>query len=954
VLACLYAAKKNGGRVALPTVGKDFGEMFESLLPKEVTGTFLYRYIKAGIRDGEIEPNRKAIMKLEYYEGIKVGAKIATAIFDALQIEGVVKIWAKLPTPLARIKAAIHKAKSVPTGLSWNLSLFNLTGLRNADDPTEQLRKNLTQVLYTAATLTPATPNNNIKAPIYTTVFALPARIPEITNKQVNSLIEFVDQRLNKLNENNIVEAKRPLSQEILYNHHAKFSNVPDYKNDDIAQKVIDADKGVFVIVATHGTGKTSVIGKGCVDNAKQAQQKPLYISHRVTLSRDASTALQVKNYQDWNPQDKENHKINDLSICVNSIINGKYDGFTNKSKVLLLDEVSQIYRHIAVGSVADNLRALVYKLQGLIRSADKVIATDADIDDLTIQQLQLARPNEKFHIHVNTHRKGVNQKIYVHTHEGAVVESMQADLRGGKNVFTMSDNKKVVESFEQLAGRVLNESDNFACITSDNTKNTENRSLIRDINSELIRFGHRFLAASPAISSGVSIVTPHFNQHFGFFYGMITPKDAWQQLRRDRTAQEYHVFVSSKAQGFETNPEVIKQEITAANNKTRAILGMEEIENYQHSDFDELRLAVTVQDNADRNDFANRFLRLAQFDGIQIEYMDVESDDKLLKEIKELAQAKTMEAIMNPEVIIDDEQASRLLRMNDRTSGQTYALTNWLIRDHLAVENVSEDEVNFWDDGRGWRQLKMLELATTSRDVIMDFDKLEQNNADYAQTTKSFFILKRGFIRYLLEFIGASFGDDGSIDVSNVEYTSDQCVKSGFIQKLIAQQDEFNACHLGRKITDKTITMSGFLIRSVLNNMGLYTKTKQVRKNTHRQYVHTIDLEKSQYALEALARRQAANRNFFREVVEKAAAEEMAPAQVQPTEETKETDTSSKILTWLHEQKAGVVFKVKFLARQVGINIEIVLGAIVDLYAEGVVRLIDDGTEPHGKVALA
>ena len=955
VLACLYAARKYGGRVALPVVGKDFGDMFESLLPKAVIDTFLYRYVRAGIRDGEIEPNRKAIAKLEYYEGIRIGARLAIEIFDALQIEGVVKIWAKLPTPLKQIKTAINKAKSPADGLAWCLNLFNLTGLRqnfsDSQDETVQLKKVLNQSIYAAAHLTPATPANNVKTPIYAAVLALPTRIPEITNQQVNSLIKFVDERFHKFSENNIVEAKRPLSAEILSHHQTEYSNVPDYKNDDVAERIIDADKGVFVVVSTHGTGKTSVIGKGCVEKARENGQKTVYVSHRVTLSRDASTVLSIANYQDVNQEDVGNLK--ELSICVNSIINEKFHGFIGDSKVLLLDEVSQVYRHLAVGSVPDHLRMVIYKkMQNLIRSADKVVATDADIDDLTIHQLQLARPNEKFHIHINTHRKGVNQKIFVHTHEGGLVESMQAALKCGRNVFAVSDSRKVVESFEHVAIRALSEDEHFACITSGNTKDTENSSLIRDINGELSRFKHRFFAASPAISSGVSIVTPHFNQHFGFFYGQVTPKDAWQQLRRDRTAKSYHVFLSSKNQQFETNVGVLREQIGVANSRTRVILGLDEEveeEDYKYGDFDQLRLAIMVQDNADRNDFASRFLRLAQFDGVQVEYVDGDGDEKLMREFKDLARAKNMEAIMKPKMIVDDEQAERLLRLNDRTSSQTYALTNWLIRDCFAVENVTEDDVNFWDDGRGWKQLKLLELAISSRDTILDFERLEQENSDFAITTRSFSILKRGYLRYILEFIGAKIGESG-IDFSGVRYTSED-LRGEFIQKLIAEKDEFNACRLGTKVSEKTILRANYVVRSVLGNMGIYLKRRQLRINKRRHYVYTVDLERSRYVLDALARRQKAGKNFFEAVVAKAAEEKVRLVEAQQGQ----VETNAfKIVRWLSEQKYGVVFKVRFLARQLGLHVEVALDAVIDLFSEGKVKFIDDGVEKYGKVVLA
>lgn len=889
VIACYYAAKENGGRIAIPDEPhKDFCDMYNA------------------------EDKEKVVLK--------------------------------------RIKTILNTSKKVPSKFQWALSVFNLTGLRiKHKDPLLELKKKIDFAVWMASVQSPYTPISKLIPLINASISSLKERIPQITDEQISQLGQYTNTKLEKTRDALLLAAKQPISEVTLKGTNHNYHTITDYKNTDIAQEIIDAESGVFGVQSTHGTGKTSVIAKGCLETALKNDQKVLYICHRTSLTRDASTVLNIYNYQDIRFEDQLKDK-NSLSICVNSLINSKYSSLVNKADLVIIDETSQVYRHVAWGSVKDDLRALTYKkLQAVIGNAKKVLAMDADLDDLTIEQLKLARPeNEILNVSINQHRHGTKQKLRLHIDESKTVQKIKDGLDTGTKTFFMSDNKKKVN---QLG--LMGEQDGYRCayITSDNTKDFGNQSLIKDINGSLKKLSLDMFGGSPTLSSGFSITYPYFEKHYGLYYGQLTPKDFWQQMRRDRTAKVYDIYISAKQQRYETDPAVIKRELDAANTHQRKLLKLGEQTDYVHTDFDNLRVNCLVSDNLARNDYANQFLRLAELDGIEIEYVEDNWDEessKLLADIKSVALQKEIKDIVNPSMIIDDQRAERLIKSNDRTSDETYQLVNWMIRDRFVLDEVTEDDVNFWDDGKGWKQMKMLELATTPKEIIYQFDKEQQENTDIANSVHQFAALKRGFVKYVLDFVGAKI-ENGRVNLDDVEFTMAKAVETGFMASLLKHKDSFNACRLGIRLTEKT--RAGSVIVAVLNNMGIYTESRRARIKGELHHVHTVNFERTRYALNTLKRRQQADKNYFTENINLQELEKQK-------EEKRKDQIQDKILNWFKKKQNGW-YKIVEIARQLELDVELVIREIVKLAGLKLISITQlddcqDGIEPDwGKVKL-
>lgn len=1029
MLAGIHAAQKVDGRFALPGKHKDFCDLYNSLIPKEIMGTFQYWAIRAAIRTGELEPTRKAIAQSEILYGIctriEIGTEMSLDIADGLKLEGLMSIGNKLPRPLLDIRKIINRAEKAPAGFDWAQTKIALTGLSSAgNDPLKSLKQAISSAVFAGIQRTPYHQSiESIHRQLITSLHGVNARIPELTHLQQKSLTDYLDGAMKSAVQKTLSEIKCIPSETVLKRHNVHVGLYPDYKDSAAANEITKSDNGLKILIGTHGTGKTSVVMRLSVEKAKKLGQNVLFGVHRTTLAQDGASALDIAFYQDiktsaevsklfskkrneesiveqvlpteaqkQNGQPKPTHKVVSsspieetpgLSICVNSLLNGRFEELCLKTEVLLIDEIRQVLFHIATGTVTNADRTLLYRrLQAIIRNAKKVVVGDADVDDFVIKELELARPGEKFDIYINTYTHGIRQKLIVHKNKGQFAVALDKCVKNGQHNYVTVDSKNSAKAFHEQAKSVVSDPETVRCITRENTKDGPNHALFRKINDELKTQKIKNLV-STAIPSGVSITVPWFDNHFGLFNATVSPTVAWQMLRRDRTAIQYEVFLSPKQQRLETNPEVLLRQIEKANSKSRKLLqsgGQLNQDNYSCTDFDKFYCTVVALENAGRNDFANQFLRLAVLDGIEIEFVDNDIEtrkmgNQILKQAKADAQDSFYRSIIGASKL-NETDIQRLKKQNEHTSAESDAITNFLIRDTFCVDNGSEADIDFWDDGRGLPLIRSLELTMTPRDVVFQLDLAEQNNPNLARATMHFNLQRRGFLRHILDFIGAKIDETaGTIDLTGCAFTASDALKvdengKTFIDRMLKYQDEFNALGLGVKISEKIRSRPARMIVAVLNAMGIYTKSRQKRtsvvsnlkkmqvvsiaeggidgnidikfnnghglnvgekfslvkmkkvenssyavksvidlhtvrvegkyicdstgfwkKGGQRNHIHYIDVDKSGYALDAISRRFAAGKNFFKKKLSELMPAEEMNAYPMPESSTNSSD---------------------------------------------------------------
>ena len=466
---------------------------------------------------------------------------------------------------------------------------------------------------------------------------------------------------------------------------------------------------GVFVVKAPHAAGKTQLIGKPA---AQECGGKFLAVCHRVSLTKELSRRLGVAHYQDKNLQG------DGLAVCVNSIVVDKLNPWCSKVDTVFVDELSQVLRHVADGSVSEKARAEVFhRLVQLVRSARLVIAADADMNDMAVAFLEFCRPGERFTI-LETQKDHGNLSVDWDYGGGAVTGAMSLAMNNlslGQRIIVATDSVKKARLLVELVRSELPDK-KVLLIDADHKGNTEQAAFLSDPNGQTV--GYDLVVHSPAISSGVSIEVEHFDMGVGLFFGTILPSDALQMMRRARRLTRWHVaFDQNNLRKSDTAESLLAGWVEAACGA-------------QPTKFDELKAVVKEAQAVGTSDFAFGLLGLLGDLGYVTEkvVISAESDDEAKREVSEKAIADVVNAADLTEL-----QARRLEGESVRTYDDEMALTKFHIRQSLGLVRVTALDVGFFDSGRGLRQLERFELATGFRQVE-DRDHLELLRSNLSQ----------------------------------------------------------------------------------------------------------------------------------------------------------------------------------------------------------------------------
>lgn len=219
--------------------------------------------------------------------------------------------------------------------------------------------------------------------------------------------------------------------------------------------------RGVIVLKYSHGGGKTQYVGKPFRDAKRPVGGRFLAICHRQTLTSELARRLDSRHYHDLDPTLALS--CDAIASCVNSV--PKFDGnlgnagFNDHVTALYIDEFSQVRRHIATGSVPENLReSLLKSFVALIARADCVVVTDADMSDEDIRFLEQCRPGERFHVFEGSEEHGHLKVTYEYGKDAAnkACADILARLENGARVIVATDSLKKVERLIELVENEL------------------------------------------------------------------------------------------------------------------------------------------------------------------------------------------------------------------------------------------------------------------------------------------------------------------------------------------------------------------------------------------------------------------------------------------------------------------------------------------------------------------
>lgn len=642
---------------------------------------------------------------------------------------------------------------------------------------------------------------------------------------------------------------------------------------------LIESIEGCIILRAPMGSGKTEKVIAPLIRDAS----KGAYVAHRVSLLDDAAARLnRVTDSQGKAARNRDGsyktdglvhhykavsaawmRDVSHLACCVNSITAPRFYNADERSwfttvDTLCIDEAGQVISHMASGPVDGRVRVFDAMLDA-VRDAKRVLLCDADANDNVVEFCELARPGEKITIIEVT---GSAEHIRVDHSDDETVWQVALDwISAGKRVLMANDS---VESCKKLAAVIEDRQEageiqpvRMLLVHQGNKGEPEVAAFLRDPDGEAVKYD--VLIYSPAISSGVSMTfggTAHFEHHVGLFSGQtVSPSDAIQMLRRDRTARHYLVGLGHASAQRQTDSEALYRGMLQADEQT---FGFEEVEGEvrfvrKKTAFDTAYLSSTTSENRARNDFANNFLLMLISEGYQVHRANLDDPErtKESRANREIGSAlvfeKRMDLISSVETP-DDETFARLSRQEVRSERESAQVDRFHMANQLGVDEPTADDVAFYDD-RGISRVVAMELLQSSEEQAKAYDQA-QRKARVVLTQHRYKSSARDFLVKAFATLGLDrFTGEG-------EFTAAQCRQ--ILAEIRADQaslDLYNALKVGRLIPNLTgKACATTVVKSIIERLG----ASVLKRKTNGRNVFEIDADKWQFIMGYVARRNA------------------------------------------------------------------------------------------------
>jgi len=642
---------------------------------------------------------------------------------------------------------------------------------------------------------------------------------------------------------------------------------------------LIESIEGCIILRAPMGSGKTEkVIAPLIRDAAKGA-----YVAHRVSLLDDAAARLnRVTDSQGKAIRDRDgNYKtdglvhhykqvraeymrdVSHLACCVNSITASKFYNADERSwfttvDTLCIDEAGQVISHVASGPVDGRVRVYDALIEA-VRDAKRVLLCDADANDNVVEFCELARPGEQITIIEVT---GSSDHIRVDHCDDETVWQVALDwISSGKRVLVANDSVERCKTLAAVVEERQAEGEikpvRMLVVHQGNKGEPEVAAFLQDPDGEAVKYD--VLIYSPAISSGVSMTfggVAHFDHHVGIFSGQtVSPSDAIQMLRRDRTARHYLVGLGHASGQRATDREALYRGMLEADEQT---FGFDEDAGEarfvrKKTAFDVTYLASVTSENRARNDFANNFLLMLISEGYQVQRASLKNEERTQasRANRELGAALVFDkrmTLINSVETPDEETFVRLNRQEVRSERESAQIDRFHMANQLGVDEPTEDDVAFYDD-RGISRVVAMELLQSTEEQAKAFDQA-QEKARVVVTQKRYKSAARAFLVKTFDTLGLDrFTGEGS-------FTVDQCRQVlAAIRADQASLNLYNALKLGRNLPSLTAkACATTVVKSIIERLG----TSVHKRKTNGRNVFEIDADKWQVIMAYVEQRAA------------------------------------------------------------------------------------------------
>ena len=492
------------------------------------------------------------------------------------------------------------------------------------------------------------------------------------------------------------------MSAEALARHRVEtVPELPELAGEDYS--------GVLLLASPMGSGKTQRIGRPFADWARHQDGRFVATCHRQSLVAELAKRLAGDHYQDTN---KDNAwSVETFATCVPSLVKHCHSQIIDETAYVFVDEIAQVLRSLAAKvTVADKkTTADVYRaLRDLVSRAKCVIGADAGMDDRVLSFLESCRPGEQFRVIQQPHKTAGMSVQFGYGHDALATACNEAKARimeGERLWIGCGEKKRAIETARVLGSTGAS----VLLLHGDNRENAEQAEFWRD--PEAVSRKYDCVIHTGVISSGMSIEHPH-DPHFT--HGMllasgatITPADAIQMLRRVRYLKTWTVAVTPNNVRYMDNADAIMSGMEQS-------AELEGLTLKSCTDFDGFVAGIEADNARHRADFAAGLWWALEAQCFDVQRMTTMADEDMavtLKAVRAEIKAEQRAAILAAPDLRDDE-VKRLRERTSTTEAEQVALLRHTIKTDMGLDDLSDGDLDDWNDGRGPQQMDRFSAA--------------------------------------------------------------------------------------------------------------------------------------------------------------------------------------------------------------------------------------------------
>ena len=457
-------------------------------------------------------------------------------------------------------------------------------------------------------------------------------------------------------------------------------------------------EAGITLIKSPKGSGKTTFLSQilkkrseapAVLDDfddeietgSTYDDQKVLLIGHRQALIGELCERLGLNCYLDYSENSGQNRlskKKQRFGVCLDSLwrVEGrKYD-------LVVIDEVEQVLGHFLSDTIGASRNRIFSMFFQIIRDAKHVIALDADLGWASFNTLRMIKTmkespcgirfSETAHTPISVvlnEWKTNDRVVSLFKDKDHLIDEMKEAILSGKRIYVSSNSKRLIGSLDKAIEHLEEEEDlkiPRITITSKNSKTDDVQAFILNITDEVLKYSA--ILSSPSLGTGIDITfknnASEIDVVFGFFESQVTNHfEIDQQLARVRHPKEVKVWINPCCFRFETEFDVVVDDILRTDLNTSIMYGMSWQDRMQLPDRDPFLTMVahlTAKNRASFNNLRANFVAHKELQGWDVQIIARDADRSENGEfLRELG--NTRNKLENAEKVLNSKPLNRV-----------------------------------------------------------------------------------------------------------------------------------------------------------------------------------------------------------------------------------------------------------------------------------------------------